>query len=63
MKRAKFLCLAAAALFCAPAFAYVDPGSGGALITALLGAIGAAGYTLRKYFYKIKNFFLRKKDK
>lgn len=47
-----------AAFVCAPpAHAYIDPGSGSALITMILGAIGAAGYTFRKYYYKIKKLF------
>ena len=41
-------------------FAYIDPGSGGAIITAILGFFAAIGYTLRKYFYKIRNFFIKK---
>lgn len=36
------------------AYAYVDPGSGSVIVTAVLGAIGAVGYTFRKYFYKIR---------
>lgn len=36
------------------AFAYVDPGSGSVIVTTILGLIAAIGYTLRKYFYKIK---------
>lgn len=38
-------------------YAYVDPGSGGALITAILGFFAAIIYTIKKYFYKIKSFF------
>ena len=44
------------------AHAYIDPGSGGAIITAILGFFAAIGYTLRKYFYKLKNFFIKNKD-
>lgn len=40
-----------------PAYAYVDPGSGSAIVTAILGFFAAIGYTLRKQFYKIKNLF------
>ena len=39
------------------AHAYIDPGSGSVIMTAILGAIAAVGYTIRKYFYKIKRFF------
>jgi hypothetical protein len=44
------------------ALAYVDPGSGSVIVTAILGAIAAVGYTFRKYFYKVKRL-LASKDK
>ncbi|MGU9951710.1 MAG: hypothetical protein ACNYPH_05310 [Gammaproteobacteria bacterium WSBS_2016_MAG_OTU1] len=44
------------------AHAYIDPGSGSAIITVILGVIGAIGYTFRKYYYKIKNLFGKKSD-
>lgn len=37
-----------------PAHAYVDPGSGSVIVTTILGVIGAIGYTLRKYLYRLK---------
>jgi len=40
-----------------PSFAYIDPGSGSVIITTVLGVIAAAGYTMRKYFYRIRRFF------
>tara|TARA_B100000900_G_C20579528_1_gene716864 strand:+ start:1894 stop:2040 length:147 start_codon:yes stop_codon:yes gene_type:complete len=43
-------------------FAYIDPGSGGALITAILGFFAAITYTLKKYFYKIRSFFFKEDD-
>ncbi|MDX8385318.1 MAG: hypothetical protein R8M11_02245 [Gallionella sp.] len=39
------------------AHAYVDPGSGSVIITTILGLIAAVGYTIRKYFYRIRSFF------
>ena len=62
MNKTQFLCATGAlsTLFCAEAQAYVDPGSGAAIITAVLGAIGAIGYTFRKYYYKIKKWFSKK---
>lgn len=38
-------------------FAYIDPGSGGALLSAILGFFAAITYSIKKYFYKIKSFF------
>ncbi len=46
-----------------PAYAYVDPGSGSAIVTAILGFFAAIGYTMRKQFYKIKNFFKKEPHK
>ena len=51
------------AIFPLPVFAYVDPGSGSAIVTAVLGAIAAVGYILRKSFYKTKRKLLGKKRK
>lgn len=51
----------ALALLPATAHAYIDPGSGGAIITAVLGFIGAVGYAIRKYYYRIKRLFSRKR--
>ena len=41
-------------------YAYLDPGSGSALITAIFGFFAAIVYTIKNYFYKIKYFFTRK---
>ena len=40
--------------------AYIDPGSGSIIMTAILGFIAAIGYTGRKYLYKLKNLFKKK---
>lgn len=40
-----------------PAFAYIDPGTGSVVTTAILGAFGALAYTFRKYMYRVKDFF------
>lgn len=39
----------------APAHAYIDPGSGSVLATAVIGFFAAIGYTFRKYYYKAKD--------
>ena len=41
-------------------YAYLDPGSGSALITAIFGFFASIVYKIKKYFYKIKYFFTRK---
>lgn len=40
-----------------PAYAYIDPGTGSVVTTAILGFFAAIGYTFRKYMYKIKDMF------
>jgi hypothetical protein len=35
-----------------PSFAYLDPGSGSMLLTAILGILAATTYTLKGYFHK-----------
>ena len=40
--------------FTSDSHAYVDPGSGSVIVTTILGAIAAVGYTFRKYFYKLR---------
>lgn len=36
-----------------PSFAYLDPGSGSMLLTAILGILAATTYTLKGYFHKV----------
>lgn len=45
-----------------PAMAYLDPGSGSAIMSAILGAIAAIVFTIKTYWYKIKSVFSGKKD-
>jgi uncharacterized membrane protein YedE/YeeE len=40
-----------------PSFAYLDPGSGSMLLTAILGIFAATTYTLKGYFYKATKVF------
>lgn len=42
----------------ASAHAYIDPGSGSVLTTAIIGFFAAIAYTCRKYFYKLKDALL-----
>ncbi len=43
--------------FTQPAFAYLDPSTGGMIISAILGLFATIGLALKTYWYKIKNFF------
>ncbi len=49
--------------FCSEANAYIDPGSGSLILQGLIAGIAMGMYTLKLYWYKIKNFFTpRKKE-
>jgi hypothetical protein len=43
----------------APSFAYLDPGSGSMILTAILGVLAATSYSLKRYFYRATSFFRR----
>jgi len=45
-----------------PAEAYIDPGSGSVVTTAIIGALAAVSYTARKYFYRVKDFLSGRKS-
>ncbi len=47
--------------FQSSAYAYVDPGTGSMLLTAIVGAIAAAGAAISLYWSKVKSFFSKKK--
>lgn len=57
----KFAILALALGFSSPAFAYLDPGSGSAIVSAIIGAFVAAGLVVKTYWYKLKSLFTGKK--
>lgn len=45
-----------------PAYAYIDPGAGSMVTTAILGFFAAIAYTFRKYFYRLKDLLSGKKN-
>ena len=45
-----------------PAMAYIDPGSGSAIMSAIIGFFVAIGLAVKTYWYKIKSFFKRGKS-
>lgn len=55
-------CFALIALvLAAPAHAYLDPGSGSAILQGVLGALAAIALTLKLYWHRLLRFFgLRK---
>ena len=44
------------------AYAYIDPGSGSALITAILGFFAAIIYSFKRFFYNLKDKFKFKSE-
>ena len=42
------------------AHAYIDPGSGSAIISAIIGGIVAIGVGIKTYWYKLKGMFQKK---
>ena len=40
-----------------PAMAYIDPASGSAIMSAIIGFFVTAGMAIKTYWYKIKAFF------
>ena len=42
---------------------YIDPGTGTIILQAIVGAIAAGIVTIKLYWYKLKAFFTKKKDK
>ena len=44
------------------AYAYIDPGTGGIILQAIIGAIAATSLTIKIYWQKIKEF-LKKRSK
>jgi hypothetical protein len=43
-----------------PAFAYIDPGSGSAIMSGIIGFFVAAWLVIKTYWYKIKSLFSKK---
>ncbi len=46
-----------------PVMAYIDPGSGSAIMTAIIGFFVAIGLAVKTYWYKLKGFFTSDKAK
>lgn len=44
-----------------PAMAYIDPGSGSAIMSAIVGLFVAIGLAVKTFWYKIKSIFCPKK--
>jgi len=45
-----------------PAHAYIDPGSGSAIMSAIIGFFVVIGLTFKSFWYKIKSVFTGKSE-
>jgi hypothetical protein len=43
--------------FALPAYAYLDPGTGSMVVSAIVGLVATVGLALKTYWYKLRNFF------
>ena len=57
MRKRSMLLGVTMALFSFPVMAYIDPSSGSAIISAIIGVFVALSMTIKTYWYKIKSFF------
>ena len=55
----RFIIFAVLVTACLPAFAYIDPGSGSAIMSLIIGFFVALGLTVKTYWYKLKALFTR----
>tara|TARA_Y100000389_G_C17072658_1_gene322752 strand:- start:246 stop:419 length:174 start_codon:yes stop_codon:yes gene_type:complete len=46
-----------------PLYAYIDPASGSAIMSAIIGFFVAIGIAIKTYWYKLKDMFKGNKDK
>lgn len=49
-------------LWIQPAMAYIDPGSGSAIMSAVIGFFVAISLAIKTYWYKLKSLFAGKKS-
>jgi hypothetical protein len=54
------LIVVAVLLLPTPAMAYIDPASGSAIMSAIVGFLIAVAMVIKTYWYKIKSLFTRK---
>ena len=59
IKGSRWLAVAAGCATAPAAYAYVDPGSAGWLVTSVLAAVAAAGYQLRRHWARVRRWFLK----
>jgi hypothetical protein len=63
MKKLIFVMLALFSIGAQPAFAYIDPGSGSAIMSVIIGFFAVIGVLIKTFWYKIKSFFRISEEK
>jgi hypothetical protein len=58
----RILLFVSLSLYALNAWAYLDPGTGSMLISAIVGIVASIGLALKTWWYKIKGFFRGKPD-
>jgi len=59
--RALFVLLVVLSL-ASPAYAYLDPGTGSMLVSAVIGVVAAVGLALKMFWYRLTGLFRGKKN-
>ena len=59
MRNVRFIVFAVLVTAWLPAFAYIDPGSGSAIMSLIIGLFVALGLMVKTYWYKLKALFTR----
>lgn len=57
-----FLFVFIAAFYPSLSYAYLDPSSGSAIVSGIIGVIAAISFTLKTYWYKLKRLFTGKEE-
>lgn len=60
MRNVVFIVFVISLTVCLPAVAYIDPGSGSAIMSLIIGFFVALGLTVKTYWYKLKALFTRR---
>ena len=55
----QFIVFAGLTMVYMPAFAYIDPGSGSAIVSLVIGLFVAMGLVVKTYWYKLKALFTK----
>jgi len=62
LKESMIFCVAVSLISVQPAHAYLDPGTGSAILQGILAAIVAIGVVLKLYWHKLLKFMGIRKD-